>query len=175
MCDSFILLTPQHRSAWMFISVLNHNSYEMLQVSPPSQNTDKCVSFWFESCVGDLENRGKQKHLSRALNTRSLDPEDVKAFQQDALIISYTWLVHPLLQYESDLSKRKIWSCHCVARKPASDSLKCFSAIFSSSLPEKWLSLNTSMAKTLGEHLCVCVCVCRDWVNLHLQGGQKHT
>lgn len=125
MCAGFILLTPQHRYTWMFTSVLNHNSCEMLQVSPPSQNTDKCVSFWFESCVGDLENRGKQKHLSSALNTSVTRPWGCESFPA-GFIISYTWLVHPLLQCQSDLSKGKIWSCHCLARKPASDSLKWY-------------------------------------------------
>lgn len=79
--DSFILLIPQHRSACMFTSVLNHNSYEMLQVSPPSQqNTDTSLPFWFESFAGELENAGKQECLSSALNTNVIRPGGCESF-----------------------------------------------------------------------------------------------
>lgn len=79
--DSFILLIPQHRSACMFTSVLNHNSYETLQVSPPSQqNTDTSLSFWFESFARELENAGKQECHSSALNTNVIRPRGCESF-----------------------------------------------------------------------------------------------
>ena len=171
--NSFILWIPQHRSACMFTSVLNHNSYEMLQVSPPSQqNTDTSLSFWFESFARELENAGKQECLSSALNTNVIRPGGCESFPAGCPHHLSHFTNPPSIPVPEWSWKREIWSGYCLAMDlwGVLHCLQCFSGILISSPSEEYDSFSSEqkpVAKILGKQGCehasmhghVCLCV----------------
>lgn len=103
----------------------------------------------------------------------SLDLEDVKAFQHNALTIAHTSPIHPPVQGHSELYKRKIWPSSCPAKvlgwfctvssvsQPCSDPVPLRNMTYSHHHKRLWEQFWASKGVSVQAGLSECVCVCR--------------